>query len=708
MGTGIDGPPNQYDAGLEFDYSVWTPGTTVDLVNVTWNNDYRDVFMPDTREEIDAYINSLPKMTLEHLSYAKPNEDIYLNVPFNKVARYNYIRASNPLMPIPDDIQKNYYYFIIGCEYVSPMNTRLRLQLDVWATYIHDVTFGNCYVERGHAGIANENAMRNYGRDYLTVPEGLDIGSELLVTKRYAHTIISDDVIIGAMPICIASTVDLTADPGTAEAPKLNSAKGGYAFGVVSGCDIYLFENVGSFSEYMLSISDKPWVSQGIISVTAIPNRYADLVSAWNPSGTPTRAPSDIPISKKQEHITLKENWREEVIEWIPERYRHLKKMLVSPYLQVELSTMQGNAIALKPEVWQNADLEVAEVSNPIPPNQKVSVFPRGYNAYAVSVTEAPFSDEETAVATHMANLPTFSIVNNMAISFMASNRNSILYGQTSADWSQQRALAMAGGAYSVAGGAMSTAQDLAAIGINADIAQTGIGNRLAASQGIINSVGQFVSGAGNALTPGGFGGAAISGISQAAVGGANTALQIGANDQSLAVRNSQATETVNRQNQQAGLARDTNYELAQFAARGDYANAMAAVNARVQDAKMIQPTISGQAGGDLLNLLNGWLEVRATIKRIDYSATTIVGEYWLRYGYAIRKFIKPPVNLRVMTKFTYWKMLETYISASNVPEGHKQVLRGILEKGVTTWVNPNDIGVIDIADNDVIGGFAY
>jgi hypothetical protein len=61
-----------------------------------------------------------------------------------------------------------------------------------------------------------------------------------------------------------------------------------------------------------------------------------------------------------------------------------------------------------------------------------------------------------------------------------------------------------------------------------------------------------------------------------------------------------------------------------------------------------------------------------------------------------------------VMTKFTYWKMTEAYISSSMVPEGHKQVLRGIMEKGFTVWANPADIGEIDIADNAPLAGVSY
>jgi len=60
------------------------------------------------------------------------------------------------------------------------------------------------------------------------------------------------------------------------------------------------------------------------------------------------------------------------------------------------------------------------------------------------------------------------------------------------------------------------------------------------------------------------------------------------------------------------------------------------------------------------------------------------------------------------MTKFTYWKMSESYIKAAPMPESYKQVIRGIFEKGVTVWATPADIGNIDISDNAIIPGISY
>jgi hypothetical protein len=61
--------------------------------------------------------------------------------------------------------------------------------------------------------------------------------------------------------------------------------------------------------------------------------------------------------------------------------------------------------------------------------------------------------------------------------------------------------------------------------------------------------------------------------------------------------------------------------------------------------------------------------------------------------------------QLKVMSKFTYWKLTETYFQSSTMPESFKQIIRGIFEKGVTVWSNPDYIGVTDTADNTPIGG---
>ena len=158
--------------------------------------------------------------------------------------------------------------------------------------------------------------------------------------------------------------------------------------------------------------------------------------------------------------------------------------------------------------------------------------------------------------------------------------------------------------------------------------------------------------------------------------------------------------------NQQlAGQFADQNKNLSDWAARGDYQNAVAGIDATVQDAALTQPSQSGQMAGDGFNLSNGMMIVQIRYKTITTQMQEIVGNYFLKYGYAIRQYLVPQKDFMCMEKYTYWKMLDTSIICSTADEGVKNAIRGIFEKGVTVWRNPTDIGRTYGADNAPIQG---
>lgn len=736
MGTGIYGDPNEYEFGLDFDYSVWTPGTKVDLVNVPFNNDYRDVVKFNSRSDLDAYINSRATAgtTVNQLSYVKPNLPIRLDIPFNRAIKFNYLRASNPVQPITgNDVQKNFYYFILDVRYIAPNTIELVLQLDIWQTYIYDVTFGMCYVERGHVGIANQNAFNSYGRDYLTVPEGLDIGSHLQVIAKRNRWIMTPTPHIPSatdrypgFDVLVVSTVDLTADAGTVAAPVLNTATGTTFQGTTQGADFYIFD-LDQFSNFLNLMSEKPWVTQGIISVTMIP-RFEIYHPDWEYGENPTIGKKATTLYPKSFYYGLFANWRNssEILNNLPVRYRHLKKFLTSPYLVIEMTTFNGTPIVIQPELWNEADAIVFERATLVPPAQRIDFMPMFYNSKITSVSDMddlwpdPMEGFEDMVwddegewldfMTQIANFPTMSIVNNGAISYLASNQHGIAFSHSSADWTQQRALGTAQGQYDIATGAIETMRNLTELGNIGAVAQTGIQNKSLGDQAWIRALGAVGGGAGGGAVFGARGAAAgaVSGGAAAITSGLTTGIEMETNNAVTNAANLTRRAETAISAQQGTLMRDTNKSVADWAARGDYANQVAGINAKVQDAKMIQPTTSGQIGGETSNIVNGGLVLSLRWKMIDQASIRRIGDFWLRYGYAVRAAISLPASLHVMSKFTYWKLTETYITSATVPEGMKQGIRGILEKGVTVWVSPSDIGNIDWADNAPLSGVSY
>jgi hypothetical protein len=409
-------------------------------------------------------------------------------------------------------------------------------------------------------------------------------------------------------------------------------------------------------------------------------------------------------------------NWRDhvDIQNYIPDRYNILKKFFTFPYMIVEVTTFNGSALVAKPECWADPHLTLIERFNPVPPNQRIAFSPYKYNAIPGSPTDTIYqtagdSDEIFGddngdfldFSVYITDLPTIPIVNNGAISYLAANAHGIAFQFQNADWSQQRALNANATSYDQASQGMNLMGQLTGIGMDLDTATTANANLVAQGRAGINAV-TGIGRAGMAADPAaGLIGAGVDAAAQAT----NAALTTSVNNANLALRNSARSNTNAANTNNAAYMRDTNKKLADWSAKGDYANSIAAINAKVQDAALIQPSVSGQAGGDTFNLVNNNIVVSVRVKMLDHASMKLVGEYWLRYGYAVRQFYTPPASLQCMTHFTYWRMQETYIISSTMPESMKQIIRGIFEKGVTVWSNPPDIGVIDMAINQPLPG---
>lgn len=722
MPNTITDPANSdYGFGLDFDYSIWPKNTQIDMVNVPWNNDYRDVVKFPTQDALNNYITSLGPagITLNQLSYIKPNTPVKINIPFNRAVEYNYLRVSNPIQPVPGtDKIKYFYYFILDVRYNAPNTTELIIQLDVFQTYVWNCTFGNCYVERGHIGIANTNNFNNHGRDYLTVPEGIDVGGEYTIVwqerEKVAYTNhTSLQPADTDMCVLVCSTTDLLADPTNVDgSPNMVTAQGSSFGNLPSGASYYGFNNMTSFQNWLGDNQIYPWKTQGIVSVTIIPNlsRYYYGVT-WV-----TGAPTKLDMMTPTQDIThrLKEKWRDsdDIASALNPRYAKLKKFWTYPYMVIELTTHYGTPIIIKPEAWRSNDATVREMVNLLPPNQRIVFYPVNYNSSFDDFIPDDFTagpsdyGEFLDFSTMITAFPQTAVVNNMAISYLASNFHGIAYSYNAADWTQQRALGMNQASYDVQSGQIQATRSLAQIANMGDVAQTGIANNAIGRQ----ASNDLIAGIGSAGAMGvsGMPGVAVAQGVQAIAGAMNTGIQMSANEQATATGNLTRTAATAIGTRQDTLARDTNKSVADWAARGDYQNQIAGINAKVQDARMIQPSTSGQIAGEAFNVANNLWELRAKWKWLDPANQRVVGEYWLRYGYAIHAFMKIPASLMVMDKFTYWKLTETYISASRVPEGFKQAIRGIFEKGVTVWANPSDIGNIDMALNNPLPGVSY
>ena len=514
-----------------------------------------------------------------------------------------------------------------------------------------------------------------------------------------------------------------------------------------------------------------PWVTQGISAIYMVPKIPQDYITKYGTEVTEIYGSTvtteygriyqfrtGVDSEMRYEDILNISNFRDNFN--IPSRYKNLKKLYCYPYCVVECSSLNGTVITYKPEDIQSNNLVIRETYSFAPSGTRINFYIPNYNE-AGAETISPLSidgkgyglpidgGEMLDASFGITNLPHFSVVNNGGALAMANSAYTRQYAADSAQWTRAKALATA---YTDNSNAMwqreyatqqtnlSNANRSAANAITANslnqslaIAQANTGamaeltvqtNNLSSGISGLQQVGGAVLSAVSGNVAGAVGGAmgAIGTMAQNGVNNyntlrsaaisnntaaANTANTTATNAAQTSQANSYASSATGLSNQLSGIISHANYGLAAYAAQGDYRNAIAGINAQVQQMQLTPPTTSGALGGDMFNLSNGIMGVLVRFKTCAPSALAAAGEYMLRYGYFVQRFLTPPASLMCMSHFTFWQMQECYIRGT-LPEQYRMTIKGMFEKGVTVWAAPNDIGVLDWTDNDPLPGISY
>lgn len=682
-----------------FHYGTWPAGTTVKLCNVPWDNGYVNIVNWRGASRSRYFDTFTDNITVSKVTYCAPNRPIRLNVPYSRVFRYNYVVVSNA-----SDIEgsSTYYYFINDVTYVAPNTTEVTLQLDVWTTYYNRINFKRAYVTRGHVARWLDD---KYGtvdhREYLCRPEGLDVGSEYLIGTRETKILARAN---GEYYILICSTTSLTSAFGTESDPKLKAASGSNAEGLPNGTEIYYVDGT-KFASVCRYLVDYPWVAQGIVSITAVPKGMVDVrnqTSAHLNGGAGPEIWTLVGHNRPNYHMW--DDFRGALLNAIPERYRPLKKFATSPYSYVEVTAYSGTPIHVAPEMISSTSLNISSWPHIAPPAPRIMFTVDSLHQHGTYTDGDDTHSAHFDVATGITNLPTFSLTNNAALASLASQAHSIQYARESAGWQQSKALQSA-----------SWAATASRAGMNASSAQVANSNSAAAQQlgiqmGAQNATfrnntlfgmgGAIAGGAMSGGLAGAVGGALSSGVS-AVQGRMNLDISQQAAADSLGVSQTAAIAANNITTGYQSFVTDGNQELAQAFAHGDYANTIAGINAKIQDAQLTPPSVAGQTGGDAFNLATDAWRIDARIKIPHMGVIRSIGEFWFRYGYALGEYINLPENLMCMTNMTYWRC-EDAVVTGQVPAPIVNIMRGMLERGVTVWASPSNIGVMDPADNQV------
>lgn len=696
--------------------TTWPVDSRVRLLNVPWDSAYRDVVAWESKDARDAWFEQRQgqwfKTNFQHL---RPGVPITVPVPYSSAYKYNYLTITNPEQPVDDEgPERTYFYFITAMEELSAQATRMVVQLDVMTTYAGDMRFGRSFVERGHIALANENARGDVTgaklNTYLDLPEGLDVGSAYTPCTKEYIPVIGPETAYGPK-IIVISTADLAADPGSESSPSLNVADGQFADGLPSGCNVY-WVSLQQFKPVMQAMKNKSWAAQCIVAIYAFPGRLLSDGPSVKLFGNGPEMHFIGNTDSLTEDSTPYWTTRN-----VYEQLRHglgtdtdLNKLLCYPYSVIELSTLTGNPVFLKPQLVEGNALKMFWIGCALAPFAKVGFFPRNYgdpngNTIDISYTYRGFEgDVKSGVvpggdfldtAVWLTDFPQFSLVNNNYLTYLASTVHTRNYQYQSAGWAKDRANMAAQNTFGNTQRSIQSTQeqwDRSAQGFASNVAQ-----QMWSSPVFDTGDSQYFT---FTQTP------SLANITNTLTGGASLA---GWNADN-AVQNATGAGSLQARLQGQSDIADNNLSLAQRAAQGDYENDIASINATVQDAALTPPSTVGQSGGQGFNWKNGLVGIVVTYKTLSGAARAVVSDYFRRYGYAVRRFLPLGTvpHMLCMSKFAYWKCKETNLTCANANESERETMRGIVEKGVTLWDAPESIGNTDLSANQPKSGYAY
>ena len=274
-----------------------TPNSTVRFhKNVPLDNTYdHTLWFANISSQNTYFSDSLHRiqLSLSNYSYQRHSKDsIKVATAIENIANCNYLSFQNTAFE-----NKWFYAFITNLEYVNNVTTIVYYEIDVIQTYLFDVSFDQCFIERQHT--ETDNVGDN------TIPENIDFG-EYQFEDGYMSkgSSIAQDI-FDEYSVIVATTLDANYDSTTSSwvyTQKTGLCYGGVYSGVYFKEFPIITKNpITGYYSYDTSAVDQ--YIQALASRGTIEGSGADcIVSIFM---MPTRLVADMLISNDVPHIVI-------------------------------------------------------------------------------------------------------------------------------------------------------------------------------------------------------------------------------------------------------------------------------------------------------------------------------------------------------------------------------------------------------------------
>lgn len=344
------GNVDPYEYQNKFDYTRWGEKAKIKLCTVPWVSDGSHVVKFDTNAARDVYLDALTgcQHTLESAQRILPTGEVRLPIPANAATEYNYLVVDTPTMPTagqPLDFAipnvSRFCYFVETIEYASPSTTRFILTLDVWTTFINDVTISQIWLERGHlpaASITPEQYLTDpLNNSSMLLTQDFNAG-ELQRVKSQNNLVFNDSVYA-----CFATNANPTGTWGSED----TMATPGFRRNVTDGVPApYLFAmETSSLRTFLYEIDeDIPQFKSTVLGVFFIPKKLVSVGEKFTFGSVEC-----FPLTPLH-NVNLNIATLTPSLFGYPEQARPFAKLYTWPYAALEIVDDQGVSTVLKIE----------------------------------------------------------------------------------------------------------------------------------------------------------------------------------------------------------------------------------------------------------------------------------------------------------------------------------------------------------------------
>lgn len=636
---------------------TFQPTGKIDLItDVDIDVSYTHQYYFANSQEQETFFAGKIGLSLTDGTYQRKNINT-IQVPYqaDALSSYNYLRWQNT-----NYSNKWYYAFITSIDYINPSVSQINYQLDVYQTFLFDVTWKQSFIEREHTQRWTEDTKGNTIPVINTEPEGLEYGSEYRIIGEkkleqipdvgwivFGSTKLDTSVArnIGPLPTGIIYTfVPVCTD----QKKYMEFTYGGHTL-MQAGAVLNLFATNTSLVNSLVSCVYYPFMPlHGITYAIAetSPGNYVCNLSIDAPVDLYHMPPSGgsnyvlrftALYSTAHDFIEAVElNDTNYIYDGFP-AYTE-SKLLMFPYSFMELTTKRGDSMVLKMEYLDDREtgtrLGIGAFGTISSVNKVIYAIRNymGLNGYNKMMSLSDSSN---------SNLP---ITDDYTASYLQANSNSLRVAESNARYSQLTDIDNAYRSYETALAKRSSNILSGAVGA---VEQAGTGMLMGMIGSLVGSPGMMVGGA--------------SGMAGGISGAVDTALD--------AITSKQ----------QAGAEYWNKY----YSATTDYANTQASIMAKKNDAKQIPPTSKNLGGDYLFNMVNDTNALYLIRKTIFPEYANKLQDYFKQYGYKVNRLETPQFHTRA--NWNYIKMAEPNVYG-DIPMDDLMKIRDIFIKGITLW----------------------